>query len=385
MKYLSTLANRLVGQPMFQLLVKANELERQGRKILHFEIGQPYFSSPSNVIRSACDALWSRKTGYVSSMGIPELREAVCDTVETDYGFRPTVDQVLITPANAVIYFLIKCVVNPAMEVIYPDPGFPTYYAAILANDAEPVPVSIREENQFRVIPYDIQKAITSNTRLVIINSPSNPTGAVLTKNDIDEIFSIAQERDVYLLSDETYSKILYEGEHYSPCVHDHCKERTILLQSFSKAYSMTGWRLGYAVGPEELISKMGLLLQTIVSCLPPFIQYAGITALKHGASYNRNMVYTLRQRRDEMVSGLNSLPRISCPQPNATFYAFPNITKTGMTSQEFADLMLERAGVALLPGTNFGKHGEGYVRLSYATSKENIRQAIERMKEVLT
>jgi len=205
-----------------------------------------------------------------------------------------------------------------------------------------------------------------------------------MTKAEIEEVAAIAEEADVYLLSDETYSKITYGAAHYSASVNDHCQERTILLNSFSKAYSMTGWRLGYAIGPEEVISKMGLLLETIISCVPPFIQYAGITALSEGREYSHSMVANLRQRRDEIVRGLNSLPGVSCLSPSGAFYAFPNITGTGLTSEQFVDLMLDKAGVALLSGTNFGKYGEGYVRLSYATSPEIIAEAIEAMRQVL-
>lgn len=381
MKHLSRDAYNLVGQPMFRLLAKVNELEAQGKSILHFEMGEPNFSSPTSVVQAACDALNAGKTHYVNSMGITELRNIICDAIEAELGFRPTRNQVLITPANAVIYFLIKCVVNEGEEVIFPDPGFPTYYAAISFAGVQPVPVPLKEENAFRMSPDDIRNTITDKTRLIIINSPQNPTGAVMTKDEIEEVAIIAEEANVYLLSDEVYCKIIYDATHYSPSIRDHCQERTILLNSFSKAYSMTGWRLGYAIGPEDVIEKMGLLLQTIISCLPPFIQYAGITALTNGQEYNRQMVDTLRQRRDEIVQGLNSLPGVSYLTPDGAFYAFPNITETGLTSKQFADLMLERAGIALLPGTNFGKHGEGYVRLSYATSQKTVAEAIERMR----
>lgn len=384
MKGLARDAHKLEGQPMFRLLVKVNELEAAGRQILHFEIGEPDFSSPSSVVAAAKIALDEGKTHYVNSMGISELRDAVCDATEGELGYKPARSQVLITPANAVIYFVIRCVVNTGEEVIVPDPGFPTYYAAIKFTGVKPIRIPLKEENGFRMSPGDIRKCITNKTRLIIINSPQNPTGAVMTKEEIEEVASIAEEADVYLLSDETYGKMTYDVLHYSPSVKDQCRERTILLNSFSKAYAMTGWRLGYAIGPEEVIEKMGLLLQTILSCLPPFIQYGGIAALTDGWRFTSLMMQQLRRRRDLIVSGLNSLPGISCLTPQAAFYAFPNITNTGLTSDQFANMMLEKAGVALLPGTNFGKYGEGYVRLSYATSEKVIEEAIEKMREVL-
>lgn len=369
---------------MFKLLAKINELEAQGKRILHFEMGDPQFPSPEAVVEAAYNAMRAGKTHYVNSMGISELRDAICDYTEERLGFSPTREQVLITPANAVIYFLIRCVVNSGEEVIYPDPGFPTYHSAISFTGAKGIPVQLREGNQFRMLPGDIRDAITSRTKLIIVNSPNNPTGSVMTKEEIEEVAKIAKESDVYLLSDEVYDKITYDVPHYSPSIRDRCRERTILLNSLSKTYSMTGWRLGYAIGPEDVIEKMGLLLQTTISCVPPFIQHAGIIALTEGQMYVDIMVDTLRHLRNAMVNGLNSLPGVLCLTPDGAFYAFPSIAKTGFTSQQFADLMLEEAGVALLPGTNFGKYGEGYVRLSYATHIQTIGKAIERMKKAL-
>lgn len=384
MKALSREAHNLVGQPMFKLLAKVNELEAQGRRLLHFEIGDLDFNSPPTAVMAAHKAMREGKTHYVNSMGIPELRDAVCDDTERELGWRPTREQVIIIPANAIIYFTIRCVANPDEEVIFPDPGFPTYYAAINFTGVRGVPVPLREQNQFRMSPDDIRQQITDKTRLIIINSPNNPTGAVMTKEDIESAASIAEGADVYLLSDETYGKMTYGAPHFSPSVRDRCRERTILLNSFSKAYSMTGWRLGYAIGPEEVIDKMGLLLQTIISCVPPFIQYGGVAALTAGGRFTELMMEELRRRRDIIVPGLNSLSGVSCLTPDAAFYAFPNIAETGLSSEQFADIMLERAGVALLPGSNFGKYGEGYVRLSFTTSLETIERALEAIRGVL-
>lgn len=380
---LSDDAKNLYGQPMFQLLTKANELEAQGKRILHFEIGDLGFKSPPDAIKAACDALCLDKTHYVNSMGIQELRDVICDEVERELGFRPTRKQVLVTPANAVIYWVVRCVLNRGEYFAAPDPGFPTYLAVARATGTNLLPVRLKEENNFRMSPDDLGDVFVW-ARLLIVNSPSNPTGAVMIEDEVEAIAKVAEKKNVWLLSDETYSKMIYDGRHYSPSIRDKCKKRTIILNSFSKAYSMTGWRLGYAVGPERLIAKMNLLLQTVISCVPPFVQWAGITALTDGREHNRRMLLDLRQRRNEIVGGMNSLKGVSCLEPEGAFYTFPNITKTGLSSQEFADLMLDRAGVALLPGTNFGQYGEGYVRLSYATARGNIAEAIDKMREVL-
>lgn len=382
---LAKAAYRIQGQPMFKLLAKANELERKGKKIIHFEIGEPDFDTPNHIIKAANQALMQGKTHYVNSMGIPELRENVCQLVKKDLGFKPKQEQVLISTANAVIYYVLSCVANPGDEIIVPDPGFSTYYSAINFIGLKPVRISLKEKNEFRMDPDDILKKITSKTKLIIINSPSNPTGSVMTKEEIEQVAEITQKKNIYLLSDETYSKMIYDDRHYSPGTKDKCQKRTIILNSFSKSYAMTGWRLGYAVGPIQVIEKIGLLLQTVVSCLPPFIQYAGITALKSSQKPVYKMLKEYKKRRDEIVKGLNSLPGVSCLKPEGAFYVFPNIKKTGMTSQQFADFMLEKAGVALLPGENFGPSGKGYIRMCYANSLENIKEGVKRMKIALT
>jgi len=384
MKGLSKDAQNLVGQPMFKLLAEVNKLEASGERILHFEIGDPAWDTPSFITKEAHKRMLGGKTHYVNSMGIPELRDAICEDIYRTLGYRPEREQVLITPANAVIYFLTRCIANPGDEVIIPDPGFPTYNAVMACTGVKPVPVPLSIKSRFRMIPQSIDRRMTNKTRLIVINSPSNPTGAIMSPEDADTIYAIADRNDVYLLSDETYGKITYGAVHWSPSVNDGCKGRTILLGSFSKIYSMSGWRLGYAVGPKDVIEKMGLLLQTIISCFPPFIQYAGISALKFGQSFITEEVAKLRICRDAIVKGLNGLPGITCLLPEGAFYAFPDITGTGFTSQEFSDLILRNAGVGVCPGTNFGTHGEGYVRFSYATSLEIIEEAIEKMKEVL-
>ena len=387
MKHLSLAAYNVEGQPMFKLLDKVQQLERSGRQILHFELGEPNFDTPSNIIEAACRALKSGETHYTSSMGLYAFREAVQQTTELSRGFKPDIDQILVTPgANAIIYLAISCLVNPGEEVIVPDPGFPTYFSAIKYCGAVPVTVPLYESNKFRMDPDDLRKRITSKTRLIILNSPSNPTGAVMTPEEIDEVARIAEEHDIYLVSDEIYARMVFDGENrfHTPARLDKCRERTIIINGFSKAFAMTGWRLGVAIGPKEVIEKMGLVVQTIVSCVPSFIQFAGIEAIKGDQTRIVEMMDEYRQRRDVLVEGLNNIPPIKCVTPEGALYAFPNISGTGMSSEEFADFALEKAGVALLPGNNFGLSGEGYVRLCYVNTLENIKLAVEKLAHAI-
>lgn len=387
MKHLSIAANNVEGQPMFKILDKVQKLERSGREILHFELGEPNFDTPQNIVEVACHALKTGQTHYASSMGLYAFRETIQQTTQTSRGFKPDIDQILVTPgANAIIYLAVSCLVNPGEEVIVPDPGFPTYYSAIRYCGAIPVTVPLHESNQFRLDPEDLRRRITSETRLIIINSPSNPTGAVMTPDEINEVASIAAEHDIYLLSDEIYARMVFDGENrfHTPAILDQCKERTIIINGFSKAFAMTGWRLGVAIGPKEVIEKMGLVVQTIVSCVPPFIQIAGIEAINGDQSAISDMRAAYQQRRNVLVEGLNNIPGIHCVKPDGAMYAFPSITGTGMTSDEFAQFALEKAGVALLPGNNFGKHGEGFVRLCYVNTLVNIELAIEHLEQAL-
>lgn len=372
---------------MFEVLARAQELERQGKNIIHFEIGDPDFSTPENIVHKACTSLHSGETHYTSSMGLHDFRVAVCDTTEISRGFRPDIDQILITPgANIIIYFAVRCLVDPGYDVLLPDPCFPTYRSVMEFCGVNSISVPLREENEFRLNPCDIRDRVTDKTRLIIINSPQNPCGSVMTPEELDETYNIAEEHDVYLLSDEVYSRMIYNrtSRFYSPACRDKAKERTIVLNSFSKAFAMTGWRLGCAIGPEMAINKMGLLLQTISSCVSPFTQRAGIEAIRGSQEMVNKMIEAYRQRRDILVEGLNNLPGVTCIKPGGAFYVFPNIKGTGMNEEEFARIILEEVGVALLPGTNFGKAGAGYVRLCYATHVDNIREGLDRMNKCL-
>jgi len=383
---LSESAYKIEGQPMFKVLDKVQKLEQQGIDIVHFEIGDPDFDTPRHIIEAAYSSMKKGETHYVSSMGLYDMRVAASDATSFSRKFTPSLSQVLITPgANIIIYLAVKCLVNSGEEVIFPDPGFPTYYSVIRFCDVVPVRVPLREENKFRMNPEDVKKAITPKTRLIIINSPSNPTGSVMTPEEIDQVYKFAEEKGIYLLSDEIYSRMMYgEVKFHSPSANDYCKHTTIILNGFSKAFAMTGWRLGVAIGPEEIIEKMGLLVQTLCSCVPPFIQRAGVAALKESQTEIRHMMEVYRERRDALVDGLNGISGISCLKNEGAFYVFPNITKTGLTSEEFANFVLEKANVALLPGTNFGEHGQGYVRLTYATSIGRIREGLKRITMAL-
>lgn len=373
---------------MFQILTFARKLERQGKEILHFELGDPDFNTPENIVESGIKALKNGETHYAPSAGLMDLKEAAADVTMKSRGFRPMPEQLLVCPgANVMIYYAATCLVDPGEEVIVPDPGFVSYFSILKFLGIKIVRIPLREENEFRLNPDDVEKAITNNTKMIIMNSPSNPTGAVMTENGIKRIYEIAQKYDVYLLSDEIYARMVYQGsgiQHFSPSSFDSCKERTIIINGFSKSYAMTGWRLGVATGPEEIISKMGLLLETTTSCVAPFIQRAGIEALRGDQKQIFRMVDEYRKRRDLLVEGLNSLPGVSSLKPKGAFYVFPNIKKTGLSSEGFAELMLTRAGIALTPGPIFGEHAQGYVRLCYTCSRETISKAIERMRAVL-
>lgn len=388
MKYrLAEAVMNLEGQPMFKVLAKVKDLERQGKNMVHFEIGDPDFSTPKNIIQAAVESLQKGETHYQSSYGMTEFRELVCETTSHSRGFKPGLEQVLIAPgANILIYYAVACLVNPGDEVIVPDPGFPTYYSVIKFCGAKAVRIPLRERNEFRMNPQDVEKAITEKTRLIIMNSPQNPTGSVMTPDEIDQMAQIAKKYEVYLYTDEIYSRMMFsEGDRFhSPAVLDACRERTILANGFSKAFAMTGWRLGVAIAPADIIEKMALLLQTTSSCVSPFIQRAGMEAIAGDQTEVKQMMAEYKTRRDLLVAGLNNIPGISCLTPGGAFYVFPNITKTGLSSEEFSSLMLEKANVALLPGNNFGPSGEGYVRLCYATSKEKIKEGLERIENAL-
>jgi len=384
---LSKAAYQIDGQPMFKVLDKVQKLEREGRKILHFELGEPDFDTPSNIVDAGIAALKNGDTHYTNSMGLYELRESVAETTLNSRGFKPNINQILITPgANAIIYYAIHCLVDQGEEVIVPDPGFPTYFSAIKACGAKAVPVALKEKNNHKLKFDDIKKLITDKTKLVIINSPSNPTGALTSKEDISLIYKLCSEKGIFILSDEIYSRSVFgdNGEFFSPSMIDHCNHNVIILNGFSKAFAMTGWRIGVAIGPKHLIEKMGLLLQTINSCVPPFIQRAAIEAINGDQSAVNMMKNEYSERRKVLVNGLNSIDGIRCALPSGSIYAFANVSGLGMTGEEFTDFVLDKASVALLPGTSFGQYADDFVRICYVNSVENIELAIIQIKEAL-
>jgi len=383
MKYAPSL-DRLHSEAAFEVLAKAKALERKGKKVLHFEIGEPDFNTPEIVKDEAKKSLDENFTHYVPSQGIIELREAVCEYIEKTRNFKPAPEQILIVPGvKPGIFYSMLALLNESDEVIYPDPGFPTYSSLVDYTNAKHVPIKLLEKNEFRMSPDDINKKITGKTRMIILNSPHNPTGSMLKKNEIKAIYEIAEDNDVYLLSDEVYSQMTYEQKHCSVAEYDNASERSVLIDGFSKSFAMTGWRLGYAIGPEELIKRLTVFLINSVSCTNSFIQKAGIKALKDFDSVKK-MVERFRERRNVIVKGLNEVNGFRCIMPMGAFYTFPNITETGKTSEQLADYLLENAGIAVLPGTAFGPGGEGYLRFSYASSIENIKEAVEKMKELL-
>ena len=383
MKKLSKIASRIDGQPMFKLLEKAQKLEKEGKKIIHFEIGDPDFATPKNISDAAINAIKNENTHYVSSFGLTEFREKICEATQKSRGFRPDLDQVLITPgANIAIFYAISCIVNPGEEIIVPDPGFPTYYSTIKMCDAIPKRVPLLESNNFRMNPKDIENSITEKTRMIIINSPQNPTGSVMTEEEIKMTYEIAKKHQLFLYSDEIYARMIYKDSVFnSPSIFDKCQEHTIISNGFSKAFAMTGWRLGAVIGPSYIIEKMRLLLETTSSCVPPFIQKAGIEAIEGDQTLQKKMYEEYEIRRDLVVNGINSISGLSCVVPGGAFYVFVNIRKTGMTSEEFCDYLLEDSGVAMLPGTSFGQFGEGFVRICYAVGQNDINDAMQRIK----
>ena len=387
MKKLSELSKRIDGQPMFKLLDKVKKLEHEGRDIIHFEIGDPDFETPENIVDAGIDAIKNGFTHYTSSFGLKEFRQKICETTERSRGFKPNLNQVLVTPgANIAIFYAISCIVDPGEEVIVPDPGFPTYYSIIKMCNVVPVRVPLLESNKFRMNPKDIENSITEKTRMIVINSPQNPTGSVMTEEEIKMTYDIAKKHDLFLYSDEIYARMIYKDSTFSsPSRYDKCQERTIISNGFSKAFAMTGWRLGAVIGPSHVIEKMKLLLETTSSCVPPFIQKAGIEAIEGEQTSQKNMYVEYEKRRDLIVNGINSIPELTCVAPGGAFYVFVNIKKTGMTSETFCEYVLEDSGVAMLPGTSFGQFGEGFIRICYAVGQNEIKDALERIKKSIS
>ena len=370
----------------FEVLAKAKALEKQGKDVVHLEIGEPDFDTPKNVKEAAIKALNAGYTHYGPSAGIPELRETIAQYISKTRGIKADPDEVVVTPgAKPIMFFSILALVNPGEEVLYPNPGFPIYESVVNFVGAKPVPIPLKEENDFRLDPEYVEEKITKKTKMIILNSPENPTGGVLTIDDLKAIADCISDRDdVFVLSDEIYSRIIYEGTHESIASLPGMKEKTILLDGFSKTYAMTGWRLGYGVMRKDLAQKVAQLQTNSNSCTCTFTQIAGIEALKGSQAEPERMDAGFKKRREVIVSGLNDIKGITCKKPRGAFYVFPNITGTGMNCRELGDYLLKEAGVAVLSGTSFGKYGEGYLRLSFANSIGNIQKALDRISKAV-
>jgi len=374
--------SRLGTETAFEVLNRARELEHQGKDIIHLEIGEPDFDTPENIIQSAVSALNAGWTHYGPSAGLPDLRKAIAEEVSHSHGVRVQPEEVVVVPGGKpIIFFSILALVDKGDEVIYPNPGFPIYESMINYVGGRGVPIRLREERDFRLDVNELEKLITERTRLIIINSPHNPTGGVLNKRDIEQIAQAIGDRNIFVLSDEIYSRLIFDGSHHSIMAEPGFKERTILLDGFSKAYAMTGWRMGYGVMRPDLAAQVARLMTNSNSCTASFSQVAGIEALRGDQSSVDHMREEFRRRRDMFVAGLNRIKEFSCRMPRGAFYVFPNITATGWKSKPLADALLEEAGVACLSGTSFGEFGEGYLRFSIANSMENLSKALERVE----
>lgn len=370
----------------FEVLAKAKALEKQGKSIVHLEIGEPDFDTPRNIKDAAIKALNAGYTHYTPSAGMPELRQAVADYISRTRKLDVKPEEVVITPgAKPIMFFSILALVNPGEEVLYPNPGFPIYESMINFVGAKAVPIPLKEENEFSLDPEYVKKHVTKKTRMIILNSPENPTGGVVTREQLKVIADCIKDRDdVFVLSDEIYSRLIYEGKDESITQFSGMKDKTILLDGFSKTYAMTGWRLGYGVMRKDLAEKVAQLMTNSNSCTAAFTQLAGVEALTGSQKEPERMVEEFKKRREVIVKGLNDIKDITCKKPHGAFYVFPNITGTGMDSRKLSDYLLYNAGVAVLSGTSFGTFGEGYLRISFANSIENIKKALERIEKSL-
>jgi aspartate/methionine/tyrosine aminotransferase len=382
--HIATRMSRLGTESAFEVLARAKALERAGREIIHLEIGEPDFETPRHIREAGKRALDDGATHYGPAAGLPELREAIAKHVSATRGVPVSPDEVVVTPGGKpIMFFTILALVNAGDEVIHPNPGFPIYESVINFVGGVPVPIPLREETGFGFDLGEFERRLSARTRLIIVNSPQNPTGGVLDRDQLERIAAAAAERGIPILTDEIYREFLYDGEFVSMFGLPGVREHAVLLDGFSKTYAMTGWRLGYGVMPVALAEHVTRLMVNSASCTASFVQLAGVTALEGDRTAVAHMVAEFRRRRDLIVQGLNRLPGVSCILPRGAFYAFPNVRGTGRPAAEVAERLLTEAGVAVLPGTAFGADGEGYLRLSYANSEKNLRTALERMRPV--
>jgi aspartate aminotransferase len=376
--------SRLGSETAFEVLAKAKKLEAQGHSIVHMEIGEPDFTTPKNIIDAGVKALYEGHTHYTGSAGDFKNRTSYADYLNTRYGTKLDGENIVITPgAKPVLFLSALAIINPGDEVIYPDPGYPIYRSVVNFLEAEHKPYHLLEENDFRFDADEVKSLVTNKTRLMILNTPHNPTGGVLTREDLELVIDLAVKHDFWVLSDEIYSRILYGREHASVMQFPEAFDRIILLDGHSKTYAMTGWRLGYAAINKELAGYMTTLMTNANSCTAAFTQIAGVEALHGDQSAVEAMVKEFEARRNVIVKGMNALPGVTCHNPEGAFYVFPNFKSYGRKSSELQQLFLD-GGVAALAGTAFGPAGEGYMRFSYATSQDNIREGLSRVAKVL-
>ena len=370
----------------FEAAARARALEAEGRDIIHLEIGEPDFDTPANIRQAAKRALDEGWTHYGPPLGQPKLRQAIAQDATLRKGFQADAANVVVTPgAKPIMFYALLALIDRGDEVIYPDPGFPIYESMTRYAGGTPVPIPLREENDFRLDPAELRSLVTPNTKLIIFNSPHNPTGSVLTRQDIKAIADVARENDITVLADEIYGRTVYEGEHVSICALPGMLERTILLDGFSKTFAMTGWRLGYAIVPPPLVEAFSKMIINSVSCTSSFEQMAAVEALTGPQDEVEAMVEEFRARRAVTVDGLNRIAGIRCRMPHGAFYAFPNVGGTGMNGTQLADKLLYDGGVCVLSGTAFGQVGADHIRISYANSQANLRRALERIEEVVS
>ena len=380
-----TVAARMMNlgtETAFEVLAKARALEAQGKEIIHLEIGEPDFDTPKHIVEAGVEALRQGYTHYGPTPGLPELREAIARNSREVRGVDTDPAQVVVTPgAKPIMFYVILTLAEPGVEVIYPNPGFPIYESMIRFSGATPVPMRLHEELGYHPDLDDLARKVNDRTRLIIINSPENPCGSTLTRDELEVIAGLVkQRRDLYVLSDEIYKDILYTGEHHSIASFQDMAERTVILDGFSKSYAMTGWRLGYGILPPELVPHVVKLAVNSVSCAASFSQRAALAALDGPQDEVQAMASEFAHRRRLITDGLRRIPGVSCPEPEGAFYVFPSIKGTGLSSAEFEERAMNEAGVALLSGAGFGEFGEGYVRLSYANSQENLQKALAQL-----
>ena len=373
--------SRLGTETAFEVLAKARRLESEGMDIVHLEIGEPDFDTPSNIVAAGSRALTGGFTHYGPSPGLADVRERIAREMSETRNISVTGDNVVVTPGGKpIMFFAMLALVDEGEEVLYPNPGFPIYESMIRFVGGVPVPMRLYESKGFNIDVDEVAGQVTGNTRLMVINSPNNPCGSVIDPADLEALAALARDNDITVLSDEIYSRFLYEGEHASVTSFPGMRDRTIILDGFSKTYAMTGWRIGYGVMPTELVEPISRLVTNSVSCTASFTQVAAVEAMDGPQDDVDDMVAEFKRRRDIIVDGLNGIDGVSCAVPQGAFYAFPNVQETGMSSREFADRLLEEAGVACLAGESFGGYGKGYVRFSFANSAENIEKALDRI-----